>query len=87
MTVPAFPTSTLAGPKNFPGVITKSPLACSVMPQPIAFRPAIISALSRECNGLRRVDGVFAREARMSARLVADLEPGIVIEALIGLLP
>ena len=57
------------------------------MPQPIALSPAIISALSRECSGLRRVDGVFARAARISARFVADFEPGIVIEAVIGLLP
>jgi len=36
---------------------------------------------------LRRVDGVFARAARISARFVADFEPGIVIAAVIGLSP
>ena len=57
------------------------------MPQPIALSPVIISALSRECNGLRRFDGVFARAAKISARFVADFEPGIVIAAVIGLSP
>ena len=57
------------------------------MPQPIALSPAIISALSRECRGLRSSDGVVARAAKISARLVADFEPGIVIAAEIGLFP
>ena len=67
-----------------PGVICKSPFGSWVIVQPIALSHAIISALSRECKGFRRIDGVFASAARISARFVADFEPGIVIAAVIG---
>ena len=87
MTVPALPTSTCAGPVNGAGLtIQKSPAASLPfsIPTPIALRPADINSESRETSGRRRVDGVFAWAARISARFVTDFDPGIVTVALTG---
>ena len=78
MTVPAFPTLIVAGPVSFFGEIIQLPKPSSMIEVPSALRPSTINWVSRESNGLRNVDGVSACAASMSARLVTDLDPGIV---------
>jgi hypothetical protein len=48
-------------------------------------KPLTIRSVSLEERGLRNIDGVDAIAARIKARLVADFDPGILIDALIGL--
>ncbi|CAB4669890.1 unannotated protein [freshwater metagenome] len=86
MTVPALPTSTNAGPVRAPGVIVHASSDSSIT-VPIATKPLFMSALSREISGRRRMDGESASAARTRARLVTDLEPGIVRLALTGFFP
>ena len=53
---------------------------------PKLINPLTIKSVSRDESGLRKREGVFAIEAKIKARFVADFDPGIVIRALIGLL-
>jgi hypothetical protein len=47
----------------------------------------IINSVSLECSGRIKVEGVWAKAASTSARFVADLDPGMVNVAEIGLSP
>ena len=84
ITVPALPTSICVGPKSGAGVTVRSPLASCSIPTPRFLSPAIIKAESRECRGRRSTEGESQSAAKIRARLVTDLEPGIVIVALTG---
>ncbi|CAB4994992.1 unannotated protein [freshwater metagenome] len=77
ITVPAFPTSICAGPVSGEGVTVQA-FSLPVIDIPIAWSPADISSESREMSGRRTIEGEIACEARMSARFVTDLDPGIV---------
>lgn len=91
MTVPALPTSTVAGPCSAAGMIRQaSPPApsppeleetVSSMPTPSARSASDISWESRERSGRRTQPGSEASAARTSARLVTDLDPGTVTVA------
>ena len=50
-------------------------------------RPFFIRLVSREISGLRSVDGESDNAAKMSARLVTDLDPGMRSEEFTGFLP
>jgi hypothetical protein len=54
--------------------------------QPRLCKPFTIKSVSREKSGFLISDGVVAIAARINARLVADLDPGILTMADIGLL-
>jgi hypothetical protein len=75
ITVPASPTFTCAGPASSPGSTCQSSPS-SPMPAPRSRRPSAISPVSRLCSGRWTHTGSAASAARMSARLVMDLEPG-----------
>ena len=76
MTVPASPTSTLAGPASGRGRTTqRSSSAVDTWP-PIARRPAAISSVSRARSGYRMVDGPSEIADSTSARAVIDFDPG-----------
>ena len=77
ITVPALPTSIVAGPLSGAGVTIQLPSFVSSIFTPRTCKPATINWLSREMRGLRIVDGFLAWAARISARLVTDFEPGI----------
>ena len=78
MTVPARPTSTVAGPSqrprpHHPAVVVDG----GDVRMPRARRPAAISSVSRARSGARSVlEGPSASAASTSARAVIDLEPG-----------
>lgn len=86
MTVPALPTSTVAGPCRPVGRTRQAspePPApdeleetVSSMPTPIARSAAAIRRVSRERRGRRSQPGSLARAASTRARLVTDLDPG-----------
>lgn len=94
MTVPALPTSTEAGPRSAGAGMTRqasppprppeSLLTCSSMPTPSARRPSAISWESRLRSGRRTQPGSVERAASTRARLVTDLEPGMVTVASTG---
>ena len=86
MNVPAFPTSTRAGPRRGAGVICHAS-SLPVIEIPSADNPADINSESREISGLRIVEGDVAREAKISARFVTDFEPGILTCACTGVRP
>ena len=87
ITVPALPTSTDAGPVSLPGPIFRSLFSSLVMVVPKACKPAIINSESLECSGLRSSDGLLAWAAKIKARFVTDLEPGITTVAETGSSP
>ena len=91
ITVPAFPTSIEVGPKSGPGVISQlsSPFVSIVssMPIPSDRKPCAINSVSRDRSGLRSLEGLDARALKIKARLVTDLEPGIVMVACTGFEP
>ncbi len=81
MTVPALPTSTVAGPRRPAGMTRQnSPVPSGPTPSsistPIARSASAISTVSRERSGRRSQPGSEARAASTRARLVTDLDPG-----------
>lgn len=81
ITVPALPTSTVAGPRSPEGITRQaspepSGPTPSSMPTPMARRAAAIRSVSRERSGRRSQPGSAASAARTSARLVTDFDPG-----------
>jgi hypothetical protein len=54
---------------------------------PNAFKPATISSLSRETRGRRNVEGLFAWAAKIKARFVTDLDPGVTTLKSTGVAP
>ncbi len=83
ITVPALPTSIVAGPVSGPGVMTQvSPWSSMVTPR--ARSPATISSVSRLRSGPRRIVGDDAMAASTSARFVTDLDPGTFTVARTG---
>ncbi len=83
MTVPAFPTSTDAGPRSVAGVTATSwPTSSTVVPS--ARRPAVIRAVSRLRSGATSRAGSRPSAASTSARLVCDLDPGTATVARTG---
>ncbi len=97
MTVPALPTSTVAGPCRPAGMIrhaspppgsASAPAepaeleeAVSSMPTPRVRSASAISRVSRERSGRRSQPGSEDRAARTRPRLVTDLDPGTVTVA------
>ncbi len=75
ITVPALPTSTVAGPVIGRGVTSQSPSRSSTS-MPRERSPPAISAVSRLTSGCTSVVGVRAIAASTSARLVCDFDPG-----------
>src|SRR5690554_5277465 len=80
ITVPARPQSMKVPPASSPGVMSRSgpygPWLVSSMITPSARNAWIISAVSRECSGERRIDVSFARADSTSSRFVSDFDPG-----------
>jgi hypothetical protein len=89
MTVPALPTSTVAGPCRREGMTRQASPARSLssarveddetvssMPTPMVRSAPAISSVSRERSGRRTQPGSEARAASTRARLVTDLDPG-----------
>ncbi len=97
MTVPALPTSMVAGPCRPAGMIRQAspPPGCpaesaepaeleeavSSMPTPRVRSASAIRRVSRERSGRRSQPGSEERAARTRPRLVTDLEPGTVTVA------
>ena len=75
ITVPASPQSTVAGPRNGPGVTVQESDRRS-MPTPSRDSAATIRSVSRLHSGAKMVDGPVAWAAKINARLVTDFEPG-----------
>ena len=84
MTVPASPTSSVAGPRSSPGVTRQSPPSASSMATPSARSAPAMSRVSRLRSGPRIIDGSPASAARTSARLVIDFDPGSATAASTG---
>ena len=79
------------GPRRGCGVIVQikwpSGAVDSSIRTPNPRSPATINSLSRLTNGLCNVVGELANEARINARLVTDLEPGISTVKFTGRFP
>ena len=85
MTVPASPQSTATSPDAEPGVTVTSPGLRGVMRAPRPASAAVIKVRSRAPTGSPPMwDGASANDARTSARLAKDLEPGTVTRAATG---
>ena len=82
MTVPARPQSIVVEPRSSSAGMTRrsspNPPVPGIRSNPVPSerRPSIMSSLSRDQSGARRVDGPSARAASTSSRLVSDFEPG-----------
>ncbi len=76
ITVPAWPTSTCAGPCSVPGRTTQRSSSTVETLTPIARRPPAIISVSRARSGRASVDGPTPMALRISARAVIDFEPG-----------
>ena len=66
----------VAGPASRPGRTSQLSPSSSI-PMPSARKASAIRSVSRLRNGATISDGPVACAARMSARLVSDLDPGI----------
>src|SRR5262249_23110019 len=75
MTVPARPTSTLAGPRSEHGRTTHSSSSAVLTVAPMARSPAAISSVSRARSGARRVLDPADTAPSTRGRAVIDWEP------------
>ncbi|SLJ30146.1 Uncharacterised protein [Mycobacteroides abscessus subsp. abscessus] len=82
ITVPARPQSTVPPPSA--AGVTVRVSASPVISVPSARRPAIMRSVSRLRSAPVMVEGPSASAARISARLVIDLDPGRVTVACTG---